>query len=151
MSRRTTLTITMALGLALVAGVGTVRAADTRGEAISTIRYLDFDQHLIVLNDGTELLATDPAVLDNVHAGEMVKVRFTQEGGRYVIDSIEPARAAEAPAASPAIREPSPYDQMHVGEGETTGALPIKNPAGPGGIEYGPAPHDGQLKGPEAP
>ena len=151
MSRRTTLTVTLALGLALVGGVGAARAADgTRGEAMTTIRSIDPDQHLVVLDDGTQLLATDPAVFDRVHEGDVVKVRFSEEGGRYVIDSIEPAPTA-APAASPALRAPSPYDQMHTGEGLTSGPQPSKNPAGAGGVEFGGGPHDGLQDEPEAP
>ncbi len=117
MSTRTTLTITIALGLALLGGAGAARAAEdgTAGEAISTIRSIDPEQHRLVLTDGLELLATDTSVLDTLHEGEIVRVAFTQEGGRLVIDRIEQID-----------REPSPYDQMHVGEGETTGARAIK-------------------------
>ena len=59
MSRHRTSTLTFALGLALVGGVPTARAADnTTVEAITTVRTLDPDQHLIVLSNGTRLLAS---------------------------------------------------------------------------------------------
>ncbi len=117
MNRRTMLTITIALGLVLMGSAGTARAADdgTAGEAISTIRSIDPEQHLVVLTDGLQLLATDASMLAELHAGEIVKVAFTQEGGRLFIDRIEALDS-----------EPSLYDQMHVGEGQTTGAHPIK-------------------------
>jgi hypothetical protein len=112
MKRRTTLTITMALGLALAGGVGTARAASaTTGQAVSTIRAVDPEQGMVVLNDGTHLVVSDPAVLAALHEGEIVRVQYTQDAGRYVVNRVEQVD-----------REPSPYDQMHVGEGETTGA-----------------------------
>jgi hypothetical protein len=112
MKRRTTLTITMALGLALAGGVGTARAATaTSGQDISTIRAIDPDERVVVLSDGMHLLVSDPAMLEALHEGEIVRVQYTQDSGRYVIHRIEPVD-----------REPSPYDQMKVGEGESTGA-----------------------------
>ena len=89
MTRRTTLTIAMALGLAL-GGVGTARAASaTSGEAISTIREIDPGERVVVLADGMHLLATDPAVLAALHEGEIVRVQYTQDAGHYFIDRIE--------------------------------------------------------------
>jgi len=130
MSRRTTLTITMALAVALVGGAGAARAADeaTTGEAISTVQEIDAEQHLLVLTGGLHLLATDPSVLAQLYKGETVKVAFTEEGGRLFIDRVE------------AMDQPSLYDQMHVGEGETTGARPIQHPAGPGSETFSASP-----------
>ena len=147
MSKRTTLTITIALALTVV-GVGTAQAAGgaTSGETISTIRAIDPDQNLVVLTDGSHLVVTDPGFLADLHEGEIVKVQYTQEGDRYRIDSIEAVD-----------REPSPYDQMHVGEGESTGALPIKRPAGKGDQPLSASPsEDGDgpyrdTRAPEAP
>ena len=99
--RRTTLTITLALGLALVAGgAGTARAADDdyTGQEIGTISSLDPEQHIMVLSNGTQLLVTDPDVFARLHEGELVKIDFTHEGGRTFVNSIVPA---DAPAASP--------------------------------------------------
>jgi len=144
MSTRTTLTITMALGLALVGSAATARAADdgTKGEDISTIRTINPEQHLVVLSDGLQLLATDSSVLATLHEGEMVKVVFTQEGGRLVIDRVDEVD-----------REPSPYDQMKVGEGNSTGARPIK--PGSGTFHAGPPSSGegafGDSRGVEAP
>jgi hypothetical protein len=117
MSRRTTLTITVALGLALAGGAGTIRPATaaTSGEAISTIRAIDPDQNLVVLSDGLHLVVADPATLDALHEGEVIQVQYTEQAGQYVIDRI-----------AQVDREPSPYDQMKVGEGQSTGARPIK-------------------------
>src|SRR5437762_3594505 len=114
MNTRTTLTITMALGLALGGNAASARAAAgaTRGEDISTVQAINLEQHLVVLADGLQLVATDSSVLAALHEGEIVKVAFTQEGGRLVIDRVQQVD-----------REPSPYDQMKVGEGETTGEI----------------------------
>ena len=144
MNRRTMLTITIALGVALMGSAGRARAAadGTAGEAISTIRSIDPEEHLVILTDGLKLVATDASVLDALHEGEIVKVAFTQEGGRLFIDRIEAIDS-----------EPSLYDQMHVGEGQTTGAHPIK----PGGDTFQaspPSPVEGgydDTRGVEAP
>jgi len=142
MNRRTTLTITIALGLALAGGVGTARASggDSSGEEIGTIQSLDPVAHLVVLTDGTEFLVTDPAVLSNLHEGDLVKVDFTQEGGRYFVDRIEPADGGNAPAASPAMRGPRPDVPMRLGEDQPISAQPSADDHG-----------EGRLEGPEAP
>ena len=126
MSRRTTLTITIALGLALAGGAGAARAADeaTTGEAISTVQEIDAAQHVLVLTGGLHLVATDPTVLATLYKGEPVRVSYTEEGGRLFIDRVEE------------VAQPSFYDQMHVGEGQTTGAHPIK----PGGDTFQASP-----------
>jgi hypothetical protein len=155
MSRRTTLTITLALGLALAGGAGAARAADEdyTGQEISTIRSLDPTQHIVVLSDGTELLVTDPNLFAGLHEGELVKIDFTHEGGRTFVNSIVPAGSpADPPSASPGVREPSPYDEMHVGEGQVTGAHTLKGPAGPSVIFDGDDSGGGErLDSPEAP
>jgi len=126
MNTRTTLTITMALGLALGGNAGSARAAAgaTRGEDISTVQAINPEQHLVVLADGLQLVATDPSVLAALHEGEIVKVAYTQEGSRLVIDRVEQVD-----------REPSPYDQMHPGAGNETGAHTMK----PGGNTFQPS------------
>jgi len=144
MNTRTTLTITMALGLALGGNAGSARAAAgaTRGEDISTVQAINPEQHLVVLADGLQLVATDPSVLAALHEGEIVKVAFKEEGGRLVIDRVEQVD-----------REPSPYDQMKVGEGNSTGARPIK--PGSGTFHAGPPSSGegafGDSRGVEAP
>jgi len=149
MSRRTTVTITIALGLTLLGGPAAALAAGepTSTEAISTVREVDPERHLLVLSSGLNLVATDPAVLEALHAGDIVRVVFTDEGGRLFIDSIEALD-----------REPSPYDQMHVGEGESTGAhSPIGHRTPGEGFSASPSPgpdHDelyGDGRGAEAP
>ncbi|HEU5194954.1 MAG TPA: DUF1344 domain-containing protein [Methylomirabilota bacterium] len=142
MSRRTTLTFTLAFGLALLGGGAATAAADSYGEAISTIREIDPDQHVVVLSDGLHLVASDPAALSDFHEGEVVRVRYTEQGGQYVMDRIEQVDQA-----------PSLYDRMHVGEGQSTGARPMMR----GGSTFSTSPsdrHDGDYGGapePEAP
>ena len=120
MSRRTTLTITMVLGLTLIGGATAAHAADAaKGVATSRVRAVDPARQMVVLNDGLSLTTTDPAVLAAVREGEIVQVAYTQEGDRLIISKIQEVE-----------REPSPYDQMKVGEGESTGAKAVITPPG---------------------
>jgi len=144
MSRRTTFMVTIALGLALAGRAGAARAADTSTtiEAISTVQAVDAEQHVLVLVDGLHLRATDPALLGALHEGDIVRVVFTQEDNTLFLDRVETLD-----------RAPSPYDQMHVGEGQSTGA---KAPIGrrlivPGdnGVSASPAIRTGDV--PDAP
>ena len=118
MSSRTTLTMTMVLGLTLIGGATAAYAADTvKGVDTSRVRAVDRARQMVVLNDGLRLTATDPAVLAAVREGEIVQVAYTQEGDRLVINKIQQVE-----------REPSPYDQMKVGEGESTGPKAVITP-----------------------
>lgn len=120
MSSRTTLTITMVFGLTLIGGATAAHAAGpAKGQAISRIRAIDPGQQMVVLNDGLHVTVTDPAVLAAVHEGEIVQVAYTQEGDRLVANKIQEVE-----------REPSPYDQMKVGEGESTGPKVVITPPG---------------------
>lgn len=153
MSRRTTFMVTIELGLALAGGAGAARAANTSTtiEAISTVQAVDAEQHVLVLADGLHLMATDPALLGALHEGDIVRVVFTQEDNTLFLDRVETLD-----------REPSPYDQMHVGEGETTGArspigrrVVVPGDGGPSaspaiGVEEAPDAFDGARE-PEAP
>jgi hypothetical protein len=110
MSRHGTLMLATTLGLALVAGVA---RADGPGSAyggveIGTIRYVNRAQNLIVLTDGSEFRATDSAMLSNLSEGEVVKVDFTHDGDRSIINSIEPADVDSNPGAGPTT-EPGPH------------------------------------------
>lgn len=103
MSKYKTLTITTALGLALVAGVARADGPGDgySGQEISTIRYLNRAQNLVELTDGKELHVTDPRLLANLEEGELVKVDFTKMGDRLVVNSIEPADAGTSLDGNP--------------------------------------------------
>ncbi len=83
MSRLATVTLSIALGLVLGAGVGVARAdgpgAAYAGEEIGTIRFLDRALNLVVLAGGDEFYATDQRMLSNLTVGELVKVDFTHD------------------------------------------------------------------------
>ena len=113
MSRLATVTLPLALGLVLGAGVGLARAdgpgAAYAGEEIGTIRFLDRAQNLVVLNDGDQFYATDARMLNNLTEGELVKVDFTHENERSIINFIEPATADSTDGVVPDT-EAGPHD-----------------------------------------
>jgi CheY-like chemotaxis protein len=110
MDTRRTLTLTLALGLTLVAGAARADGPGSgfSGEEIGTIRYIDRTLNLIVLTDGAELRAPDPRMLSNLQEGQVVRVDFTHDSERSVINSIEPANTEDYPGASPST-EPGPH------------------------------------------
>jgi hypothetical protein len=103
--------LTIALGLAL--GAGTARAdgpgAAYGGEEIGTIRYLNRAQSVVILTDGNEFHAPDPAMLNDLQEGEVVRVDFTHDYERGIINSIEPANVDMEAGASPST-EPGPHE-----------------------------------------
>ena len=110
MSRHGTLMLTTVLGLALVAGVARAEDGGSAygGEEIGTIRYINRTQNLIILTDGNEFRATDARMLSNLHEGELVRVDFTHDGDRSIINFIEPADVNSTHGASPTT-EPGPH------------------------------------------
>jgi hypothetical protein len=110
MGRYRTLLLTTTLGLALVAGVARAQDAGSAyaGQEIGTIRFIDRALNLIILTDGNEFRATDPRMLVNLQEGELVKVDFTHDNDRSIINSIEPADADSSSGASPTT-EPGPH------------------------------------------
>ena len=111
MRRHGTLMLATTLGLALVAGVARADGPGSAygGEEIGTIRYINRAQNLVVLSDGNEFRATDARMLRDLQEGQLVKVDFTQDADRSIINSIEPADADSSPGASP-ITEPGPHE-----------------------------------------
>ena len=105
MSRLATVMLSVALGLVLGAGVGVARAdgpgAAYAGEEIGTIRFLDRALNLVVLAGGDEFYATDQRMLSNLTVGELVKVDFTHDSDRSIINFIEPATADSADGVLP--------------------------------------------------
>jgi hypothetical protein len=116
MDTRRTLTLTLALGLPLALGLTLVAGAARAdgpgggygGEEIGTIRYINRAQNLVVLTDGAEFRAPDPRMLLNLREGQVVRVDFTHDNERSVINSIEPANPEDSLGANPST-EPGPH------------------------------------------
>ena len=98
------LTLTLALGLTLVGGAAFADGDEGgySGEDIGTVSFIDRPLSLIILSDGAEFRAPDPAMLNNLKEGDLVKVDFMNNGERAYINSIAPATADDVPGASPA-------------------------------------------------
>jgi len=118
MGRHRHLALSVPLAVALVVGVAVTYAPGVAradgpgsaygGEEIGTIRYINRVQNLIILTDGNEFRAMDARMLQNLREGEVVKVDFTHDGERSIINSIEPADDDSSPGASPTT-EPGPH------------------------------------------
>jgi len=104
MNTPTALALTLALGMTLVGGAAFADGDEGghSGEDISTISFIDRPLSLIILSDGMELRAPDPAMLNNLQEGELVKVDYTNNGERGYINAIAPASAEDIAGASPA-------------------------------------------------
>jgi hypothetical protein len=110
MERHRAVTLTLALGLALVAGPALAGpGTQYAGEEIGKIRYINRTQNLVVLNDGMEFHATDSKMLDGLREGELVKVDFSYNGERAFLNSIEAASPDDTTGASPAT-DPGPHE-----------------------------------------
>src|SRR4029453_6027083 len=111
MDRYRTGVFAVVLGLALVGGATSVyaRSNEYAGEEIGTIRHLNRTQNLVVLSSGTEFHTTDQRMLDGLREGEVVKVDFSFNGDRAILNSIEPANLGDSPGASPTT-EPGPHE-----------------------------------------
>ena len=103
MGRQVAAALTVALGLALVAAPARADGPGSAydGKEIGTIRYVDRAQNLVILSDGNEFHATDPRMLSNLQEGELVKVDFTHDNDRSIINSIAPADADSSDGAIP--------------------------------------------------
>jgi len=86
--------------VAIVATVaGGVRAGapepEYRGHAIGTIRSIDRADNVVTMVDGLRLRAPDSHPLEDLQAGDFVKVDFAHERDGWVIRTIEGALATE--------------------------------------------------------
>src|SRR5213594_1945339 len=57
---------------------------------VGRVGFMDRALNLVQLEDGTELRTTDARLLRNITEGELVKVDFTYDGDKNVLNSIEP-------------------------------------------------------------
>ena len=111
MGRYQVMLVTMALGAATSFGHAAAGPGDDYGaREVGTVRFIDRQLNLIQLADGTELRATDPQLLRGLGEGEWVKVDFTTDGDRVMINSVERAEPDTAGGATPtAIGGPTEF------------------------------------------
>ena len=97
MDRYRTGAFTIVLGLALLGSAATVhaRAQEYAGQAVGTIRYINRQQNVIILENGDEFRTTDQRVLQSLREGELVKVDFWTNGERAYLNSIAPPAAED--------------------------------------------------------
>ena len=70
------------------------------GLKVGQITFIDRAQNLIQLTDGMELRVLDPGMLHNLKIGDWVKVDYSSDGARAVLNSVAPAAPDEIPAAA---------------------------------------------------
>ena len=92
MGRYQLMLITMVVGAATSFGHAAASPGDDyAGREVGTVRFIDRQQKLIQLDDGTELRTTDARMLQNIHEGMRVLVDFVHsEGNTNELNSIEP-------------------------------------------------------------
>ena len=99
--------LVLAVSLTLIAPVGHALAdgpgAGYSGVKIAQVSFIDRALSLIQLSDGMELKAADPQMLAGLKVGEWVKVDFSSDGARNVVNSVRLARPDEVSLLSPAI------------------------------------------------
>jgi hypothetical protein len=97
----------LAVSLILIAPVGHALAdgpgAGYSGVKIARVSFIDRALGVIQLSDGMELKAPDPRVLAGLKVGEWVKVDFSSDGVRNVVNSVRPARPDEVSVLSRAM------------------------------------------------
>ena len=93
MERYRTGAFAIVLGVALLGSAASVhaRAQEWAGQEVGTIRYINRQQNVIILDNGDEFRTTDPRVLQPLREGELVKVDFSFNGDHAVINFVEPS------------------------------------------------------------
>jgi hypothetical protein len=80
------LSVAVSVGDAVADGPG----AEHAEVKVGRVGFMDRALNLVQLEDGTELRTTDARLLRNITEGELVKVDFTYDGDKNVLNSIEP-------------------------------------------------------------
>ena len=80
------LSVAVSVGDAVAGGPG----AEHAGVKVGRVEFIDRAVNLVQLDDGTELRTTDARLLQNITEGEWVKVDFTYDGDKNMVNSIEP-------------------------------------------------------------
>ena len=97
----------LAVSLALIAPVGHALAdgpgAGYSGVKIAQVSFIDRALSVVQLSDGMELKAPDVRMLSDLTVGEWVKVDYSSDGVRNVVNSVRPARPDEVSVLSPAM------------------------------------------------
>jgi Protein of unknown function (DUF1344) len=74
------------LALAAFLSTGPAMADDVQGR----VKAIEMTQKVITLDNGTRLFWTDDIpIAEQIHSGDLVKVRFEERGGRLVLTDIE--------------------------------------------------------------
>ena len=82
--KATILAGTLALGVLLWTGLAA--ANDVQGR----VKAIEMTQKVITLDNGTRLFWTDDIpIADQLQSGDLVKARFEERGGRFVLTEIE--------------------------------------------------------------
>jgi hypothetical protein len=86
--------VTIALAATLFAGHAAAGPGDDfAGREKGTVTFIDRQQNLIQLDNGTEFHTMDPRLLQNVQEGMRVVVDFVGQDGRNELNSITPVTA----------------------------------------------------------
>jgi hypothetical protein len=94
MGRYQLMLITMVLGTATSFGHAAGSPGDDYADReVGTVRFIDRQQNLIQLDDGTELRTTDARMLQNIREGMRVLVDFVHSGDTNELNSIAPVGA----------------------------------------------------------
>ena len=82
--KATILAGTLALGVLLWTGLAA--ANDVQGR----VKAIEMTRKVITLDNGTRLFWTDDIpIADQLQSGDLVKARFEERGGRFVLTEIE--------------------------------------------------------------
>ena len=92
MGRYQLMLVTMALSAVTTFGHAAAAPGDDyAGREVGTVRFIDRQQNLVQLEDGTELHTTDGRMLQNIHEGMQVLVDFVHSlDNRNELNSIQP-------------------------------------------------------------
>jgi hypothetical protein len=95
MGRYQLMLVTMVLGAVTSFGHAAASPGDDyAGREVGTVRFIDRQQNLIQLDDGTELRTTDSRMLQNIHEGMRVLVDFVHSADNTnELNSIQPVGA----------------------------------------------------------
>jgi hypothetical protein len=74
---------TLALGVLLWTGLAA--ADDVQGR----VKAIEMTQKVITLDNGTRLFWTDDTIGEQLQSGDLVRAKYEERGGRYVLTEIE--------------------------------------------------------------
>ena len=89
-ARRIAITAAGLILLASGAFAGPPSLNDSSGFVTGTVRYVNLQQGVVILQDGTELRATGPHQLDALQEGRRARFTFEQTVDRKLIRTVQP-------------------------------------------------------------